>query len=417
MLRRTGPEAQHAPSPQRILLLAMLPIGDTLFTLPTVRAIRNTYPRAHITMLAHSQTRTLLHSVPEVDEVVIFPTGKDWHGLRALWNALRHLRAGRYDVSVDLTSPAYKWINWVAGARRSTYMKFDPLWWIVPQTHRRWRSTSAMRHYFDCARELRLAPWEEQDSSARFVVPSVKRNDARRVLREAGVTLRRGRRDSAQARPVVVVHPGGAGLRGLKRWPVERFAALCSALQNEWDAQVVVLGGPDDSELASRLVALVDWPIVNMVGRLPLLTSVALIEMCDLFIGNDSSPLHFAAASGTPFVGIFGPTCLANFRPSGAFPDQGVVVSPRVPCVEQQYFVGGDVIWRHRTCTDICQALATIRVDDVLEAASSLLRGHFAPAVGKRLGASIGTQADERTHLPDVERPPAGEPVVEPVAD
>ncbi len=112
----------------RILLLSLLPIGDTLFTLPTVEAMRARYPAAHLAALVHSQTAPLMRCVPAVDEVVVLPVGQDYDGAGRLLRTLRHLRSERFDVAVDFTSPAYKWVSLACGIGLRTYMKFDRLW-------------------------------------------------------------------------------------------------------------------------------------------------------------------------------------------------------------------------------------------------------------------------------------------------
>src|SRR5579872_2997212 len=154
----TLPHPRHArhEAPARILLLAMLPIGDTLLVTPTIQALRDRYPNAHITALVRSDAESIVRCVPAIDEVVVWPFGADWAGVYPLARALRELRARRYDASIDFTTPAYKWINFGGRIPLRTYMKFDPLWWIVPGGHRLWRSTHATQHFYDCARELDL---------------------------------------------------------------------------------------------------------------------------------------------------------------------------------------------------------------------------------------------------------------------
>ncbi len=372
------PRRETRPAPSRILLLCLLPIGDTLFTTPTIRAIRAHFPHAHITALVHTQTRPLLHWVPEIDEIVVLPTGSDWHGIRTFARFLRYMREQRFDASIDFTSPAYKWLNFVARIPLRTYMKFDRLWWIIPTPHRHWRTTHATRHYYDSASELDLPPWHDVSHSPQFRLPESQRRAARLFLLRRGVHDISTERKLA-ARPLVAVHAGGAGLNGLKRWPADRFAALCRALTDRWGAQIVLLGGSEDEELVEDIAAQLAAPPVVAAGKISLLTSAAVIEACDLFIGNDSGPLHFAAAVGTPHVAIFGPTCLANFVPIPAHGGYGHVVLPRVPCPEPQYFVGGQTIPQRRACQGVCRALATIPVDAVLAAAEDLLAKRFRP--------------------------------------
>ena len=87
-----------------------------------------------------------------------------------------------------------------------------------------------------------------------------------------------------------------------------------------------------------------------------------------------------AAAVGTPYAGIFGPTCAANFHPMARHPDQGTLVQPSPPCHRPQYFVGGDLPWRPPCCQGTCRALAALRADTVLAAADVLLQRRFAHA-------------------------------------
>jgi ADP-heptose:LPS heptosyltransferase len=174
-------------------------------------------------------------------------------------------------------------------------------------------------------------------------------------------------------RPLVSMHAGGAWLHGLKRWPAERYSALADRLQEQWGAHIVLLGGAEDALLVSGIVAKMRHvPITATIGS-SLLTSLALIEASDLFIGNDSSMLHAAAALGTPFLGIYGPTSVTNFGPIARAPGQGMVVTPRVPCRAPRYAVGGDVVWRRPECRGICGALASISVDAVYAEAAALL--------------------------------------------
>ena len=355
---------------QRVLLLAMLPIGDSLLITPTLRALRARYPSARLVALTHANAAPVLRCVPALDDTVVLPTGPDWRGPGALVAMLRRLRAERFDVSVDFTSPAYKWISLVSGIWCRTSMKFDPLWWLIPGRHHRWRAIHAAQHYYDCARELDLPAWDVVDHAPHLVVPAATRAGAQAFLdRELDRYRARGR-----SRPLVGIHAGGAGLGGLKRWPAERFAELGTELSRRWGARCLLLGGPDEVDLARQIAQAMPDPPLCAVGRLPLLETFALIETCDLFIGNDSSLLHAAAALGVPYVGIFGPTAPANFRPIPARPGQGTLVTPIPACDEQRGFVGRQVPWSRPRCTGVCAALAGLDVQTVTARAGDLLR-------------------------------------------
>lgn len=354
--------------PRRILLLALLPIGDSLFTTPTIRAICHRYPRAKITVLTHSSTAPLMRSVPGVDDVRILPTDKDWRGSGYLFRFLRRLRTLRFDVSVDFTSPAYKWISMAAGIPERTYMKFDPLWWLIPQPHETWRHTHATEHYYNCASELDLPPWDQVDHQLSLSLSSSAQAQARRFLRSRGVV--------DENRPIVAIHAGAHGLGELKRWPADRYSAVARYLQQQWNAHIVLLGGDEDRDIALSIADSLDQRAIVAAGEFSLLVSLALLDHVWLFLGNDSGLLHAAAALGTPYVGIYGPTAPANFAPVPKYHDQGVIVTPPVPCARPRYFVGGDPIWSHACCDDTCQALLAITPAMVINQAEGLLRKH-----------------------------------------
>lgn len=363
------PEARSHTGMPRILLLALLPIGDTLFITPTLRAVRACYPSAHLTALVHASAAPLMRRVPAVDETVVLPFRADFRGLVSLARVLAQLRRQRFDVAVDFTTPAFKWVSFASGIRVRTYMKFDPCWWFIPTEHRRWRTTHATRHYYDCARELELPPWSEVSHVPELVLAARERAEASAWALRNGLEPRQ--------RPIVVLHVGGTGLDGLKRWPAERFAAVADALAARWHARIVLVGGPDERTLAEHVAAMTRHRPAIAAGQLSLLGTAALIALSDVLVGNDSGPLHLAAAVGTPFVAIFGPTSLANFHPIPREPRQGRFALPPWPCGLPRYFVGGAPIWSRPCCQGTCAALLAVDAATVVGHVDALLADRF----------------------------------------
>lgn len=104
-------------------------------------------------------------------------------------------------------------------------------------------------------------------------------------------------------KPVIAIAPGSVW--PTKRWPIRYYAALISALTKA-EINVIILGGPRDTELAKTLPT--NSRIRHLVDQLTLLESAEIIRLCSLLITNDSAPLHLASAMGTPVIAIFGPT-------------------------------------------------------------------------------------------------------------
>jgi ADP-heptose:LPS heptosyltransferase len=351
----------------------MLPIGDTLFVTPTLRALRTRYPDAQITALAYASNAPLLRTAASASEVVEMPA---FHGVRSAAeyaHLLGRLRHETYDVAVDFTSPAFKWIGMGAGIARRTYMKFDRGWWLLPGRHEAWRGMHATRLYYECAAELDLPPWDAVDHRPWVDVPEPAHEEAAAFLARAGV--------GQPQRPVVAMHPGGKGLRGHKRWDPQRFAHVADALHARWGADIVLVGGRDEQPLESEVAGRTACPVVRAAGQLSLLGTTALLTRSDLFIGNDSSLLHLAACQGTPYVGIFGPTALANFQPMPLHTLQGRLAIAWPPSPRMGYFVGARPIWQLSTTQrDARAALDTITPDLVLGYANELLAERTAAA-------------------------------------
>lgn len=131
--------------------------------------------------------------------------------------------------------------------------------------------------------------------------------------------------DRARAQALL---PPGVPLIGLgptanwadKVWPAERFVALFETLRDRRlpDARAVVFAGPGPAEAAMARPVLAALPgAVDLTGRLTLPEAAACLARLDLFVGNDSGLMHLAAAAGAPTLGLFGPSPVEEYAPSG----------------------------------------------------------------------------------------------------
>jgi heptosyltransferase-2 len=119
-------------------------------------------------------------------------------------------------------------------------------------------------------------------------------------------------------RKSLAIHAGSASTARTRRWPEEKFALLCDYFSEKgWD--IFLIGSKDEAEINHRILALCKNKdhIKNMSGRLSLRQLAYLFSKTDLIIANDSGPMHIAAASGTPTIGLFGPNTPERFGPFG----------------------------------------------------------------------------------------------------
>lgn len=361
-------------SPRKIAVFQLLPIGDTLFTTPALHAIRLAYPQAEIHTLVYPSARPLLEISPDVDGILNYPTREDFArkwGVRRFLGLYLWMNRQHYDMVVEFC-PAIRWLTFIVNPphilpRKRVHIPFPWLWWLVPSTARQrwWRRHHAVEIYNRIVEEG-LGLKVQQDR----LHLSLRTNDheaAHVVLTAHGANPIRHR--------IIAIHPGGEGVEGLKRWPTACFAEVADQLIERHDVYIALLGGNDDQELNREVVAQAQHQnrILNLAGQTNLLASAAVIALSQLFIGNDSSPLHIASAVGTPVVGIYGPTNLYNYRPYLPLAERGLTWQAVTPPGYQpsSFFLGGQPFWRKHD--DRSGRIGTITPATVLAAAEQVM--------------------------------------------
>jgi ADP-heptose:LPS heptosyltransferase len=113
----------------------------------------------------------------------------------------------------------------------------------------------------------------------------------------------------------VAVHPGAR--RPWNSWPAERFAGLVDYIQGKLGVKAVLLGGERDRGAAEAILSRIESGARSLVGRLGILTVASVLRRAALYVGNDSGPMHIAAAMGTRVVALFGPSDPRVWAPVG----------------------------------------------------------------------------------------------------
>ena len=115
--------------------------------------------------------------------------------------------------------------------------------------------------------------------------------------------------NKVQERKILGINPG-AHYGSSKRWYPSEFANVASSLSNKYD--IIIFGGPNEQNFASDIEKhLIENGIENfqnLAGKTSIEELINLIRNLDLFITNDSGPMHLAAAMQIPTIAIFGPT-------------------------------------------------------------------------------------------------------------
>jgi len=333
-------------------------------TLPLVHALKRCFPSCHIGWIVQEPFRAILESDPAVDEIIPIsipstsePGAGAWSVVRAAIATVKILRSLRtrfrdrpYDVVLDLHASFRSGLLGAAnpnGVRIgfADAKEFNPLF-----QHRKIDPGPEAVHAVDknmaFAQYLRCVP---DTTDFRIITSAAAAERVREFLTEAG---------KSQGDRLVYANP--AARWESKRWDVKAWAELADLLAERVGASVIFAGGAGDLSHIKEITALMKQNALLAAGRLNLADAVALMELCSVYVGVDSGPMHIAAFSGVPVVALFGPTDPAKVGPYG--PGHKVIQRADLDCLA----------CRKRRCDDR-KCLEGITAAEVFEETTRLL--------------------------------------------
>ena len=280
--------------------------------------MRRALPGARLSYVVERPFAPLLAPNPHLDEVVAAARSRGWHRVRDdLALGWRVRRAG-FDVAIDFHGgPRSGWLTWASGAPVRIGYSVKGRSWIYTQVVDRSRALlprHSVENQWDLITSL-------HPSLARRPTPSddpVEMPDQPEAARRVGARLEALGIDVGTS--LIVVHIGAGN--SFRLWPEAAFAGVIAQLSaGPANRRIIVTAGAQEAAAAARVRALAAEhlgdrgaaPTVICDLDLPELRS--LIGRASVFIGNDSGPLHMAATTDTPIVGIYGPTLTDTWRP------------------------------------------------------------------------------------------------------
>lgn len=351
------------PGVERIVVVRAGGLGDLVYALPALCALRETYPSAELTLATSPWLATLVAGRPgPVDRVVTLPavpgvTVKPGEpgDPRAANEACSALAAERPDLAVQLvgggrySNPFLRRLGArvTIGARAADAEALDR--WIP-----------YVFYQSEIARQLEVVALAGARTAALEPELAATTDDiaeARACL--AAVPL--GHDDGA---PLVAICPGAGDER--RCWSPESFSAVADALARA-GGRVVVIGSDRERWLAERVAKGMDVPAANLAGMLSLPGLAGLLASTTLVVGNDSGAVHLAAAVGASTVGVY---WIGNVITGGVLSRarHRRAISWRVHCP-----VCGIDCTKDR-CDHQASFVADVPVSDVLEPARELLQ-------------------------------------------
>ena len=306
--------------PQRILLVKFWGIGSLQLLTPAARCLRERHPGAQLTLLTLAPNAEFVRGLGAFDEVLSLDVAtSSWPRVfRRILGLVRELRRRKFGAVYDFEffTRFSAVITLLSGARERSGFAAPEVWRGGFHTR-----TIPFNRYWHVARNFRCLAGGENglpvtpEEVVPFQVQPTHRAEFDRVLSEVGAELESGSE-------LIVLNPNAGSLSLERRWPPTHFAQLARRIVQGAGARVALVGAPSEQPWVAGIAAMTsDLPagqVVNLAGKLSIGGLHALFERASLFVSNDSGPMHLAAASGTPTVGLCGRETPMMYAPLGA---------------------------------------------------------------------------------------------------
>ena len=292
--RKSRTSGAAAPSPQarKVLVIKLGALGDFIQSLAAAKVIREYHVGARITLLTTKPFEAFARACPDFD--VVETDGRE-RDAQLVAQMVQRLRAAKYDMVYDLQT----------SGRTSNYFQslrpWPPAWsGIAPGcSHPHANPERETMHTLDrLADQLFEAGIAPECAIGAAPLPDLS-------------WVRMAQRDPPRLqpeyfglkRPYGLIIPGASAHRPEKRWPAERYGALAKLILDRGVMPVVI--GHNDEKLAAAAIAKAEPRVKNIVSRTDLFQVAALAERAAFSVGNDTGPMHIAAAAGSPCVVLF----------------------------------------------------------------------------------------------------------------
>jgi heptosyltransferase I len=351
---------------KRILIVRLGAVGDVIRTLPALRALRANLPEAYISWVVEDKAASLLQGHPDLDDLLLVPRTRweqnKWtlRTLKEIRDFVQALRQENFDLVLDFHGLLKSGlITFLSGARERIGFsrRFSKEGnFLFTNQHVRLPVEKMNR----IERNLYLIKSLGLEVNGHVPVIPVSEKD-REYVDHVFFAPADGFR-----RPRVIMHPGSSPKTLYKRWDYHRFARLADVLIAAYGARVLFTGERDEEELITAVIREMKERDFTVCQTKTLTRLTELIRRCDLYVGNDTAPMHLAAFVGTPVIGLFGPTDPLENAPY----DRGasVVIRKDVSCNP----------CRNRQCQQLL-CMDAITVEDVLEPVARILHGRGFP--------------------------------------
>lgn len=318
---RPEPKKFDATKVKRILIIKISGLGDTVLMLPGLKRLRKKFPNAKIFILTSPLSQGVVNEQGFMDGSINYDVLGPHKGLGGFFAIVSEIKEYDFDLSIDYEQN-HKWtalasclagikkrIGFCNNKNRPGFLLTDKVL-IKANCHMIENFDALLNPLGIMEKSSKLEPIDCLDHEKGFVARWKKENN----IDGAGL--------------LVGIHVGSGEKAASRRWTKEGFASIADKLKEEFNATIVFTGSLHDRPLIDGVVKLMKTvPLIATEFSIKQL--VALLASLDLFISNDTGPMHMGAAMDVPTIGLFGPQTPVCYGPFGS---KHVSIYKGIPC-------------------------------------------------------------------------------------
>jgi len=347
----------------RIAVCKYKGMGSIIQSMPLVRSLRKNYPEARITYISTVSNKGILKEIKDVDEMVVLDDRSFFRLVINIIPFVFRLLSRRFEVYIDLEvySNFSTLITILSKAKNRMGFYLNSMSYRMGNyTHMMYYNTRSpiSETYLQFARLLECKTIQTE-------IPGLS-SEIKKVNTRDGMTL------EIENEKLIVINPNASELRIERRWDGLKYASLAERLQDEFpEYKILFIGAPSESNYVDWVMSQIKNKnaVYSVAGTTNIKELIALISGAELFISNDSGPMHIAFSTGTSVLALFG------------------------PCSPEQYGMNENckLIYAHLYCSPCvhefvappCKGnnycMKVIETETVFEAATSMLTGRPMP--------------------------------------
>jgi len=301
---------------KKIFIIPLYRIGDTMVSIPVFRALKESLPEAEITVLANSYSEALFKRIPYVDRVITY---RAQDSFLKRYKIIKKFREVKFDLGIDLTYDYTVTNAWLLSSLKADYTVGSNIYKRGFLFNRPVEPLKRNLHMV----EILLGIVESIEVKTEN--KNLQLNISNRDKEEINLILSK---ESVGVNDCLVgIHPGA--FYPTQKWPYERWSQVADKIIEKYSVKIILLGGAKEKKALEIIKTSMQKEAIVFSGQsLELL--LAAIERCNLFLCNNSGPLHIACAVDTKTISTMGPTIACKWWPRG---EGHIVLRKDLPCI------------------------------------------------------------------------------------